>query len=88
MKDITVQLTDVEYYAMQLIAYSPEEWVDNAVKNRARIAIDEIVDDIIRQKLDDGEAVSGTKEEILLGSGLPTAKEVTDAMEEEPDPLA
>lgn len=88
MKTITVELTDAEYYAMQLIAYSPEEWTDNAVKNRARIAIDEIVNDIVQEKIAQGETISGTKEEILLASGLKTAKEITDEMEANPpDPV-
>lgn len=79
MKTITIELTDEEYYAMQLIAYSPEEWADNAVKNRARIAIDEIVNDIVQKKIANGETISGTKEQILMASGLKTAKELTDA---------
>ena len=88
MKTITVELTDAEYYAMQLIAYTPEEWTDNAVKNRARIAIDEIVNDIVQEKIARGETISGTKEEILLSSGLKTAKEITDEMEANPpDPV-
>ena len=88
MKTITIELTDAEYYAMQLIAYTPEEWTDNAVKNRARIAIDEIVNDIVQEKIARGETISGTKEEILLSSGLKTAKEITDEMEANPpDPV-
>lgn len=88
MKTITVELTDAEYYAMQLIAYTPEEWTDNAVKNRARIAIDEIVNDIVQEKIARGETISGTKEEILLSSGLKTAKEISDEMEANPsDPV-
>lgn len=88
MKTITVELTDAEYYAMQLVAYTPEEWTDNAVKNRARMAIDEIVNEIVQEKIARGETISGTKEEILLSSGLKTAKEITDEMEANPpDPV-
>jgi hypothetical protein len=88
MKTITVELTEAEYYAMQLIAYSPEEWTDNAVKNRARIAIDEIVNEIVQEKIHKGETISGTKEEILLSSGLKTSKELTDEMDANPpDPI-
>ncbi len=88
MKQMIIELDDTEYYAMQIIAYSPEEWLENVVKNRARIAIDEIVAGIIQQKLDNGESISGTKEQILLESGLRTAKEITDEMDNEPsDPV-
>ena len=39
----TVTLTDTEKLAMEYIAYEPQEWIENIVKERARIAIDEIV---------------------------------------------
>jgi hypothetical protein len=78
MKKITVELTEAEYYALQLIAYTPEDWTENAVKNRARIAIDEIVDEIIYEKIEKGESIQGTKEEILLSSNRKTAKQITD----------
>jgi hypothetical protein len=88
MKTITIELTEAEYYAMQLIAYTPEEWTDNAVKNRARIAMDEIVNEIVQQKIAKGETISGTKEQILMASGLKTAKELTDEMDANPpDPV-
>jgi len=85
MKTITVELTDAEYYAMQLIAYTPEEWLENAIKNRARIAIEETVSEIVQQKISAGETISGTKEDILMSSGLRTAKEITDEMDSEED---
>lgn len=88
MKTITVELTDAEYYAMQIAAYTPEDWLENAVKNRARIAIDDIVNEIVQEKLAQGNAISGTKEEILMASGLKTAKETTDEMDANPpDPV-
>jgi hypothetical protein len=68
---------------MQLIAYSPEEWSENAVKNRARIAIDEIVDEIVHEKIENGDHIQGTKEEILLSSNKKTAKEITDELDNE-----
>lgn len=43
MSDYTVTLTDTEEMAMQYVANGVEEWIDNVVHNRARIAIDEII---------------------------------------------
>ena len=42
MLDITISITDTEKLAMDYVALSTQEWADNAVTNRARIAIDEI----------------------------------------------
>jgi hypothetical protein len=40
---ITIELTDTELKCMEYAAFSPQDWADNAVTNRARIAGDEIV---------------------------------------------
>ena len=42
MPDITISLTETENKAMEYAAASVQDWADNAVTNRARIAIDEI----------------------------------------------
>jgi len=43
MPNITIELTDTELKCMEYAALSPQDWADNAVTNRARIAGDEIV---------------------------------------------
>ena len=43
MADYTVKLTDTEDKAMSYCALSTQDWADNAVKNRARIAKEEII---------------------------------------------
>jgi hypothetical protein len=43
MPNITIEITDIELKSMEYAAVSPQEWADNAVINRARIAGDEIV---------------------------------------------
>ena len=43
MADYTVKLTDTEDKAMTFCCVSTQAWVDNALKNRARIAKDEII---------------------------------------------
>ena len=43
MPDITVSLTDTENKSMEYVAKSVQSWTDNALKNRARIAKEEII---------------------------------------------
>ena len=43
MPDITVTLTDTEHKALEYAAVSIQDWADNALTNRARIAKDEII---------------------------------------------
>jgi len=43
MAKYTIELTDTEDKAMTYAALSTQDWVDNALKNRARIAKDEII---------------------------------------------
>ena len=62
MTSITVKLTDTEYKAMQFIAMSPQEWVDNSVKNRARKAIDSICEILIEHCNENSIAIAIGKE--------------------------
>ena len=47
----TVELTDIEQKAMEYITTNVDEWIQNAVHERARIAIEELVFDDINQNL-------------------------------------
>ena len=56
--DITITLTDTEYSALSRVCASPQEWAENAVKERARIAIEEIVAEQVRTMLADPEVTT------------------------------
>ena len=43
MADYTITLTDTEKTAMEYIVTDVDEWITNASQNRARIAIEEII---------------------------------------------
>ena len=43
MPDITVTLTATEVKCLEYAAAVPQDWADNALTNRARIAKDEII---------------------------------------------
>jgi hypothetical protein len=62
MTNITVELSDTEYKAMQFIAFSPQDWVDNVVRNRARKAIDSICEIVIEHCNENGIAIAVGKE--------------------------
>ncbi len=70
----TIVLSDVEQKAMEHISTDVDFWIQNAVHERARLAVEELVQTNISAKLAAGEPVSGTKEEIVMGSELPNAQ--------------
>jgi len=65
MPTITIELTETQYKGLEYAALSPEDWSTNTVKNRCRIANDEIVDVTVKYCLDRGIQVPTTREEIV-----------------------
>ena len=65
MANINIEVTDTELKAMQYIAADPVEWADNAVTNRARIAIDEIVALYTARALDEGVQIPTSRDAIV-----------------------
>ena len=43
MATYTINLTDTETKSMEYVTFDIKDWIDNAAKNRARIAKDEII---------------------------------------------
>ena len=54
----TVGITTGEYKALQYVMVDQNDWIENAIKNRARIASDEIVDLYSQFKINKGEAIT------------------------------
>ena len=65
MVDFTVTLTDTENKGMEYAALNVQDWIDNAATNRARIAVDEIVNLYTTKALDDGVAIPATRDLIV-----------------------
>ena len=65
-----VTLTDAENQALSYAAVDPEEWISNAVKQRARIAVDEIVKIAVDKFLEANETIPGSKDEIVAEAFL------------------
>ena len=65
MPDITITLTDTQYKGLQYAAADPQDWADNALTNRARIANDEIISMYTNRALDEDVAIQATRELIV-----------------------
>lgn len=65
MPDITITLTDTQFKGLEYVALSPQEWAENAVTERARIANDEIVQLTVQHCLDNSVQIPATREEIV-----------------------
>lgn len=74
-KIYTITLSDSEDKALHHVAISAQEWIDNVVHERCRIAIDEIVNSEVQRKLAAGEPIIGSKDDIVLESNIETAVE-------------
>jgi hypothetical protein len=73
MATYTIQLSDAEEKALAFVAVSPADWIENAVKNRCRIAIDEIVAIEVERITSVGGSLSGTKEDIVNAAPIKSA---------------
>jgi hypothetical protein len=65
MPTITIELTDTQYKGLEYAALSPQDWAENAVTERCRIANDEIVQMTVQHCLDNGIQVPTTREEVV-----------------------
>jgi hypothetical protein len=71
----TTTLTDSEKKAMEYIAVSVQDWADNALQNRARIAIDEIYNaEVARMTADpDITTIPADKDAVVLAADIKSA---------------
>ena len=65
MPSITITLTDTQLKGLEYCAMSPQDWAENAVTNRARIANDEIIQMYTTRALDEGVQIPATRELIV-----------------------
>lgn len=65
MTDYTITLSEAEDKALSYVAYSQQDWIDNAVHERCRIAIDEIVKITVEKCLETGTPIPGSKDEMV-----------------------
>ena len=54
----TVGITTGEYKALQYVMVDQKDWLENAIKNRARIATEEITNLYTQFKINKGESIT------------------------------
>jgi hypothetical protein len=74
-KIYTVTLSDAEDKALGFVAISQQDWIDNAVHNRCRIAIEEIFIAEAQRISATGGELSGTKDDIVMAANIESAAE-------------
>lgn len=71
MVTYTVTLSEAEDKAIHYVASSAQAWIDNAVHERCRIAIDQIVNEQVQALLASNTPMVGTsKEDIVMNANI------------------
>ena len=83
MTTYTITLSDAEDKALGVVALSQDDWIQNAVKERCRIAIEEIVAAEVQRKLSAGESITGSKDDIVMAAPVESAADRQARMEAE-----
>ena len=65
MTQITITLSDAEYKALNVVALSAQDWIDNAVHERCRVAIEELVSLTVQKCLDTNTAIPDSKDAMV-----------------------
>jgi len=83
MATYTITLSNAEDKALHVVAMSAQDWIDNAIHERCRIAIDEIVNAEVQRKLAANEPITGSKEDIVMAADVESAAERNARLEAE-----
>ena len=81
MIQYTVTLSDAEDKALRVVAISQQAWIDNAVHERCRMAMEEIVATEVQRKLAAGEPILGSKDDIVMAAPVQVAAERQAALD-------
>jgi len=83
MATYTITLSNAEDKALKSVAVSAQDWIDNAVHERCRIAIEQIVNAEVQRKLAAGEPITGSKDDIVMAANVESAAERNARLETE-----
>ena len=83
MTTYTITLSDAEDKALGVVAFSQDDWIQNAVKERCRLAMEEIVATEVQRKLAAGGSITGSKDDIVIAANVESAAERQVRMEAE-----
>ena len=82
--EIKITLTSAQEKALAYVAASPQEWAENLVHNRCRIAIDEIYNmEVARMTADPNiTSIPADKDTVVLAADIQSAAERNAAEED------
>ncbi len=81
MIQYAVTLSEAEDKALGVVAISQQAWIDNAVHERCRMAMEEIVAAEVQRKLAAGEPILGSKDDIVMAAPVQAAAERQAALD-------
>ncbi|CAB4171958.1 hypothetical protein UFOVP923_39 [uncultured Caudovirales phage] len=78
MNTFTVTITDAEYKALAFDVLDPQDWIENAVHERCRVAMEEIFKQEVARMLADPETTSipADREAVVLAADIKTAAQI------------
>ena len=76
--EYTIILSEVQNKALSHVAYDPQDWIENVVYERCRVAMEEIVLLEVERITSKGGEISGTKEDIVLAAPIKSAKQLEE----------
>ena len=86
MPDITVSLTDTEQKCLEYAAASVQDWADNALTNRARIAKDEIIAALVAHcNANDVAIATGEDAQVAQAFDLKVVKKASEIEDTKPE---
>ena len=66
----TVGITKGEYKALQKLMVDKQEWITNAIQNRASIAINDITTKYTQYKIEKGEAITAIGSTAIIEAAI------------------
>ena len=66
----TVGITTGEYKALQTVMVDQQEWITNAIQNRASVAINDITTQYTQYKIDKGEAITAIGSTAIIEAAI------------------
>ena len=75
MATYTVTLSDAEDKALGVVAFSQNDWIQNAIHERCRVAMEEIIAAEVQRLLAAGQPITGTKDDIVMAAPVKSAAE-------------
>ena len=66
----TVSITEGEFKALQTVMVDQKEWIENAVKTRARIATVEITNNYTQFKINKGESITAVGSTAIIEAAI------------------